>query len=361
MLLLHMDYYQKYKNYRAKYFRIKQMGGQKKSSVAGALYGLAVGDALGARYEFLRSEAAIDKIEEDMVDGFLPILGGGPFNISKGQVTDDTEMMISLLNAIAKIKHYDPVIVAKNYIKWFDSNPPDIGRTIKRALCTRKRSQNAKDMMDNAKDLNMTSLSNGLLMRIAPIGVISAINHNINLKHIVKLEGSLTHPHHINVNCAYLYCLAIKMVIEGGNKKDVFFKLLDLAKQTPRLKIILTDAIAGPEPTYMIDDSHNEIYVLTDDKKYQGYLGVALQNTFFEFLHGTSYEKSMIDIIKRGGDTDTNCAIAGGLLGAFYGIEKIDDRWLTTIKKTEVRRYERHPYLSPKMIEKNIDKILQKD
>lgn len=47
--------------------------------IFGAFYGQLVGDALGSRYEFMRSAAAKAKLQNDLVDGHLPMLGGGMF------------------------------------------------------------------------------------------------------------------------------------------------------------------------------------------------------------------------------------------------------------------------------------------
>jgi ADP-ribosylglycohydrolase len=33
----------------------------------------------------------------------------------------------------------------------------------------------------------------------------------------------------------------------------------------------------------------------------------------------------MKDLLKKGGDTDTNCCITGGLLGAYYGFDKLPE------------------------------------
>lgn len=42
-----------------------------------------------------------------------------------------------------------------------------------------------------------------------------------------------------------------------------------------------------------------------------GYLGMALQTAYYELLNGSSFEQSLVDIMERGGDTDTNGCIAG--------------------------------------------------
>jgi ADP-ribosyl-[dinitrogen reductase] hydrolase len=49
----------------------------------------------------------------------------------------------------------------------------------------------------------------------------------------------------------------------------------------------------------------------------QGWVLIAL----WQLLHAPSLEEEVVDTVMRGGDTDTNAAIAGALLGAVYGGE----------------------------------------
>ena len=64
---------------------------------------------------------------------------------------------------------------------------------------------------------------------------------------------------------------------------------------------------------------------------HQGWVLVALQNAFWclhalEFRGGPGRRPS-----RRGGDTDTNAAIAGALLGAAHGREAIPARWILPV------------------------------
>ena len=47
----------------------------------------------------------------------------------------------------------------------------------------------------------------------------------------------------------------------------------------------------------------------------QGFVLIALQNAFFELLHAPDLQTGVVNTVRRGGDTDTNAAIAGALLG----------------------------------------------
>ncbi|MFW8600282.1 ADP-ribosylglycohydrolase family protein [Desulfobacterota bacterium M19] len=46
---------------------------------------------------------------------------------------------------------------------------------------------------------------------------------------------------------------------------------------------------------------------------------MALQNVLYQLLHAASLVEGVVDTIMRGGDTDTNAAIHGVLLGAGCG------------------------------------------
>jgi hypothetical protein len=58
-----------------------------------------------------------------------------------------------------------------------------------------------------------------------------------------------------------------------------------------------------------------------------GFVRVAFRLAFWELFHAPSFEAGLIDVVNRGGDADTNGAIAGALLGARFGVMGIPSRW----------------------------------
>ena len=65
---------------------------------AGAVVGMAAGDALGASYEF----------EPPFPDGFVPEMrAGGSFGWEAGEWTDDTSMAVPILQAAARGERLD--------------------------------------------------------------------------------------------------------------------------------------------------------------------------------------------------------------------------------------------------------------
>src|SRR4029453_19455580 len=58
-----------------------------------------------------------------------------------------------------------------------------------------------------------------------------------------------------------------------------------------------------------------------------GWVRIALQNACFELLHAPDVEAGVVATVRRGGDADTNAAIAGALLGAVHGADAVPSQW----------------------------------
>jgi ADP-ribosylglycohydrolase len=63
-----------------------------------------------------------------------------------------------------------------------------------------------------------------------------------------------------------------------------------------------------------------------------GYVLDSLKLSIAALLDLRSFEDVLVDVVRIGGDSDTNGAIAGGLLGARDGIENIPERWLEKLQ-----------------------------
>ena len=58
---------------------------------------------------------------------------------------------------------------------------------------------------------------------------------------------------------------------------------------------------------------------------------IALQNAFYQLTHVSTMEEGVVATVMAGGDTDTNAAVAGALLGAVHGREAIPRQWRTMV------------------------------
>lgn len=95
----------------------------------GAVLGAFWGDSIGSHVEF-RS-----KVDENLAKQALKMIGKGPFDLAPGQVTDDSELALCLGMALAEgegIMSLDRI--GFYYGEWINSDPFDIGNTIRGGL-----------------------------------------------------------------------------------------------------------------------------------------------------------------------------------------------------------------------------------
>jgi ADP-ribosyl-[dinitrogen reductase] hydrolase len=62
-----------------------------------------------------------------------------------------------------------------------------------------------------------------------------------------------------------------------------------------------------------------------------GFTLKAMQVGLWCLERGGDFEESIVSVIGAGGDTDTNAAVAGALLGALHGARSIPQRWVASI------------------------------
>jgi ADP-ribosyl-[dinitrogen reductase] hydrolase len=262
---------------------------------AGCLLGQVIGDSLGSRVE-LKSAA---EIAREYPQGLRELADGGVYHIMAGQPTDDSEMALALCRSILKHKIYIAKEVLEAYRDWLQSRPVDVGATTERGLLGLHTTE---------------SESNGSLMRVSPIGIWAAGNPR-RAAEAAREDSMLTHPNPACVEACAGYAAAIAAGVGGGEREAMLEAALGNASGPAR------DAIqrgcAGSEPA--------------EYEKRVGWVLVSLQNAFYQLFHSASFEAALVATIGKGGDTDTNAAIAGALLGAAHGREAIPPRWILPV------------------------------
>lgn len=70
---------------------------------------------------------------------------------------------------------------------------------------------------------------------------------------------------------------------------------------------------------------------LRRDQRLIGHTLIALQAGLWSAVTPLGFEQALRQVVEAGGDTDTNGAVAGAILGARYGASAIPQRWLDVI------------------------------
>lgn len=277
------------------------------SRAQGCLLGQLIGDSLGSLVEFKGPE----EIHRRYPEGVRDMADGGTWNTIAGQPTDDSEMALLLARSLASLGKFDQAEVRKAYVFWLDSGPFDCGNTIHSGL---------------TGWLSGDSQANGAMMRISPLGIFGV---NFALEQVAEWareDAALTHIHPVCQQANALFAMAIAHAVRTGcNAVDLYQEIVDWAEEM-NAEDSLKETIAAAA------DSPPEDFV-----HLQGWVLIAFRNALWQLLAADSVEEGIVDSVMRGGDTDTNAAICGALLGAVYGREAIPDRWIETIRNCRPR------------------------
>ena len=265
--------------------------------IAGVMLGTAVGDALGAGYEF--GTARLGPAGPDMI-------GGGLGNFAPGEWTDDTTMAWCVLDVAAQgrglLSEDSLDAVARNFRDWYDTDPPDIGNQT-RAVLRRERSG-----------------GNGSLMRTAPVA-LAHLCEPAEIAGAATAVSALTHADPRAGQACVLWSLAIDRAVREQ----------------------VLDVRSGLE-SFGDDDEARSFWASRIDEAEQGppsrfspngWVVSALQAAWSAIHHtpvpvddpGRHLAEALATAIRIGDDTDTVAAIAGGLLGARWGASAVSARW----------------------------------
>lgn len=281
----------------------------------GCLLGQVGGDALGAQVEFRTA----GEIRARWPGGVRELRDGGHWDTLAGQPTDDSELALMLARGIAAHGRYDPNLAAQAYVCWYLSSPFDVGMAISRALSGIPASQlgSAVGLADRvARQASLNSQANGSLMRCSPLGIYAYALPRDQAATLARLDSRLTHPHEVCRDACAAFVVALAHAIRlGDGPRAAYEAALRWAGEAPaHPDVLATLRAAAHEPP-------------ADYQTRMGWVRIALQNAFYQLLHAPSLEEALVDTVGRGGDTDTNAAIAGALLGAVYGRQAVPERW----------------------------------
>lgn len=280
----------------------------------GAFLGALCGDAAGAVLEFFREE-----ITEEVVASALQMPGGGAHRVGRGQITDDSELALSLARGLAD---HDPALgfpseaVAVKYTEWRKSKPFDIGATCSLAFRVAPDADGnyADTMTSAAANGSMGSEANGALMRVLPVALWSHLRTPETIAALARREATLSHPNQVCQDCSAVYCMLIAYLIHhpGDNTGAI-------AHVEPFVR-----AKAHPKVRGWFFEESLDLESLVCSKL-AGHVRWAFTLSIHFLRQNTGYEAAIRLTLLKGGDTDTNAAIVGGLMGALHGDGAIPD------------------------------------
>lgn len=267
-----------------------------------AIFGLAIGDALGVPFEF----------EERGTFECEGMTGYGTHDQPAGTWSDDTSMTLATLKSIKDNNgRIDVDDIRNNFLLWLnegkftaDGTVFDVGHATLKAL------------MSGVPQSGEYSNGNGSLMRILPLAFTDCSDGEI------RAVSAITHRHQVSLEACVIYVHVARRLLAGENIHDIIPTLI-YDKPFDRLSYI--DKLEASEI------------------KSSGYVVDTLEAALWAVSHrefapdGGEYAIGYDGMVKRavnlGEDTDTVAAVAGGLAGIIEGLGYDGHReWFDTLR-----------------------------
>ncbi len=322
----------------------------RKNKILGCLYGGAAGDALGADVEFMSLKEIQKKYGSQGIQYYDLKQGDAAF-------TDDTQMLLFTLEGILmweKIRKVSPGAKVENcifdaYRDWLYTQEqngakkskhkaktklyaiPELHRRMAPGLtCISALHSNKKGRME--KPIN-DSKGNGGVMRVAPVGFwFDRERQSVRQTMLMAADSAaLTHGHPLGYISAAMMAGIINECIYGDSfslkeailrsrqwtqemfaNAEYLEELLELVDLAVTLAETETNSVAA-------------IAQLGRSALAESALAIAI---YCALTHEQDFAGGIITAVNFDGDSDTVAAIAGNLLGAWNGLERIGEQWI---------------------------------
>ncbi|MFD5554309.1 ADP-ribosylglycohydrolase family protein [Streptomyces sp. NPDC127068] len=271
----------------------------------GVVVGSAVGDALGAPFEFGPPGAFSARFPDPGGGGEM--CGGGGWE--PGEATDDTQMAVLVADSLRERGGLDLPDVFARFQRWAAAEPKDIGLQTEDVLTNGLPWDRAAA---HHFRVNHRAAGNGSLMRASTSAVRFAAAGRAVTTDAARRLAALTHGDPAAWEGTAVFHELVRSALSGADPLDA-----------------LPDALA------LVHPDHRERYatVLAPDwhpdraTEFNGAVWPCLGSAVWALRATDSFEGAVRAAIDLGGDTDTVAAVTGGLAGARYGPAAIPARW----------------------------------
>lgn len=264
----------------------------------GCLLGLAVGDALGGRFEAQSADAIRSR--------FTTVEQLIAYPKDELWYTDDTQMAIGVAEALVERGE----IVEESLCRAFAANfvpSRGYGRGARAVL---EAMEDGRDYRRVAEDyFPGGSYGNGAAMRVAPVGLF--FHHDRRrLWEQARLSALPTHLHPLGVEGAQLLALAVALgsAADQFDRTTFFGELLAACESDEyRAKIEAAVRVRTPDDLAGLGNRIEALH--------------SAPTAIASFaLSPESFEETISNVILLGGDADTLAAMAGAISGAYLGV-----------------------------------------
>ncbi|MGW6406448.1 ADP-ribosylglycohydrolase family protein [Streptomyces vinaceus] len=265
----------------------------------GAVLGSAVGDALGAPYEFGPAGELTARGEE--------MRGGGGWD--PGEATDDTQMAVLVGESLLEHGGLELADVFGRFQRWAAAEPKDIGLQTEDVLTNGEAWDLAAALHFQ---INARAAGNGSLMRASTSAVYFAAAGREATMDAARRIAALTHGDRAASEGTAVLHELVRVTLDGGDPLAALPGVLDAVHPDHRERY---GVVLGP-------DWHPGLAT-----EFNGAVWPCLGSALWALRTTTGFAAAVRAAVDLGGDTDTVAAVTGTLAGARYGQAAIPPEW----------------------------------
>ena len=285
----------------------------------GVMLGLAVGNLLGIPVEGLSRES----IRRRLPNGVKEIDPGEKQMAMDDDLAQAVDLGESLLDG-----DDGPVNVnwvenfTERLVRWRRENGRGIGITTSAVIELLENGDPPPEAGKVIYDENDQIAPNGAVMRCAPVALL----WHSRPAQLIEDSAASAMVTHYSPLCQWS-CLivnaAIALLLGGG--------VPDSASLARAVR-----AVGGPsEVAEWVEEVGPDVESLRWNHRHIGHTLLCMQFGLWAAQTPLGLEEALVKVMDAGGDTDTNGAVAGAVLGARYGASAIPERWLNCIPQRE--------------------------
>lgn len=282
----------------------------------GAMLGLAAGNVLGLPVEGYPRTL----IARHHPDGLRDI----PREEQRLPWDDDLAQAVIVAESILEFDRLDVEDLSARFLAWRRANGRGMGHLTRRVLDAIEKGASPHDAARVVwEETGKNAAGNGAVMRCAP----AALRWRRDPERLVAETNRSALATHFDPRCGWssvVVNIAIAAALEGRRVDPA-----DLADAVDEAGAPATVGTAVRASAGVILDA-----LVLDHDNSMGYTLKAMQAGLWALEQDGSAEETLIAIVNAGGDTDTNGAVAGAMLGAFHGAAAFPARWVENIAGT---------------------------
>lgn len=331
--------------------------------VKGCLMGVRIGDALGMPFEGLDAHEIHTLCPNGVRDFHQPthVVFEEMRSLQPGDYTDDWQLTRAGCHSIIECKGFDLKHLARKYVEEYHRSKIGWGATTADAIKKMALWFETEGAEGRAPDVAVApmegrGIGNGVAIRIAPFALFCATQYasvfglysvETHLEKIIWSDGQMTHADPRATSGAYALANLTARLIHHqdepiADRKQLYDLIEFVIDLTHRFERRHEDAFTkiqwNDRFTYRLRHMQEQFLLsknfIPTTKRLRENLGTScltLESVPFSiamFLqYPTDFEKALQATVEAGGDTDSNAAMVGSLVGANIGIQGIPEKW----------------------------------